>query len=356
MASVHELMETKGSFQLRGIVTNTEKDEFYKEGSTSTGKPKRSVKFGIEYDNKSTVNVELQGFTRREVYFNKRAEKKGEKSTTERVPWEERLTFSKEGFRLIGVNCGVKKIMNSNGKLENDKKTLTEFDACKEIGDNLHDDVSVFVRGNLDFSSFNGRDGLVRFVRLTPNQISLCKDVDFTTEDFTPVHDFTQTIMFMGISQEEESGVKTGRFVVSAKIVTYSTIEDAEFIIENAQLANIFRKNLKPYNAITVWGKISTHTSVDTVEEDDDVWGEANSMNRVNSSTRREFIITGADKSSLDRDVYSQELVEQAMIKIKNAQEAKNDFGGTTTDSTDDDWGSPMVNLEGDDLEDEVWQ
>ena len=125
MASVHGLMETKGSFQLRGIVTNTEKDEFYKEGYTSTGKPKRSVKFGIEYDNKSTVNVELRGFTRREVYFNKRAEKKGEKSTTERVPWEERLTFSKEGFRLIGVNCGVKKIMNSNGKLENDKKTLT---------------------------------------------------------------------------------------------------------------------------------------------------------------------------------------------------------------------------------------
>lgn len=41
--SVHGLIETKGSFQLRGIVTNTEKDEFYKEGKTKNETPKRNV-------------------------------------------------------------------------------------------------------------------------------------------------------------------------------------------------------------------------------------------------------------------------------------------------------------------------
>ena len=354
--SVHGLIETKGSFQLRGIVTNTEKDEFYKEGKTKNETPKRNVKFGVEYDKDSRVSVELQGFTRKEVFFNKRAEKKGDPSTTERVPWDDRFNFSKEGFRLIGVNCGVKKVMNPEGKLENDKKMLTEFDACKEIGENLKDDESVFVRGNLEFSSFEGENGMVRFVRLTPNQISLCKDVDFDKEDFKPIHDFTQTIMFMGISQEKENDVKTGRFIVEAKIVTYSSIEDAEFIIENSSLANIFRKNLKPYNAITVWGRITTHTQADVVEENDDVWGESNDMTRINASARREFIITGADKSSLDTSVYSQEIVDQAIIKIKNAQTARKDFGGASDDNTDDDWGAPAADLSGMDLdEDEAW-
>lgn len=346
--SVHGLMETKGTFQLRGVVTNTEKNDFYKEGSTPTGKPKRSVKFGVKYDKKSTANISLNGYVKKEVFFYK---KENGKSITERVPWEERFTFSKEGFRLIGVNCGVKKIMNSNGEVENDKKTLTEFDACKEIGENLHDDVSVFVTGKLDFGSFDE----TRYERFVPTQVSLCRDVDFSTENFTPISYFTQRIMFMGISQEEKSGIKTGRFVVSAKIVTYSSIEDAEFIVENATIANTFRKALKPYNAIEVFGTISINTSTDTVD-DDNIWGAPNPMERVNSSTKKEFIIIGAKESSLDRDVYSKELVEQAMIKIKNAKEAKNDFGETTTNSTGDDWGSPMVNLEGDDSEDEVWQ
>lgn len=356
--SVHGLMETKGSFQLRGIVTNTDKDEFYKEGKTRNGNPKRSVKFGVKYEKDSSVNVELQGFTRKEVFFNKRAAKKGEKSVTERVPWADRFNFSKEGFRLIGVNCGVKKITNSEGRLENDKKVLTEFDACSEIGANLKDDESVFVRGNLEFSSFDGENGKIRFVRLTPNQVSLCRDVEFDEENFKPIHDFTQTIIFMGISQETNGDVKTGRYVVEAKIVTYSSIEDAEFIIENSSLANIFRKNLKPYNAITVWGKITTHTQTDMVEEEnDDVWGESNDMVRVSAPTRREFVITGADKSSLDRDVYSQEAVEEAITKINNAQAARNDFGGTSNDNTDSDWGSPVTDLSGMDLddEDEAW-
>ena len=346
MASVHGLMKTKGSFQLRGIVTNTEKAEFYKEGSTPTGKPKRSVKFGVKYDKNSTANISLNGYVKKEVFFSKN---ENGKNIIERVPWEERFTFSKEGFRLIGVHCGVKKITNSNGELKNNKKILTEFDACKEFGENLHDDVSVFVSGKLDFGSFDE----TRYERFVPNQVSLCKDVDFSTEDFTPINYFTQRIMFMGISQEEKSGIKTGRFVVSAKIVTYSSIEDAEFIVENATIANTFRKALKPYNAIEVFGTISIHASTDIV--DDDIWGAPNPMERVNSPTKKEFIITGAKKSSLDRDIYSKELVEEAMVKIKNAQTAKNDFGGTTTDSTGDDWGSPMVNLEGDDL-DEVWQ
>ena len=103
-----------------------------------------------------------------------------------------------------------------------------------------------------------------------------------------------------------------------------------------------------------MWGKITPRTQTDTVEvESNDVWGESNDMERVNAPTRSEFIITGADKSSLDTTIYSKEAVEQGMIKIRNAQAARSDFGSTNNDNADDDWGAPVADLSGVDLDDE---
>lgn len=58
---------------------------------------------------------------------------------------------------MIGVKVGVKKIVDKKGNEVNDKKVLTEFDACEEIGTNLKDDASVFVKGNLEFSTYNDK-------------------------------------------------------------------------------------------------------------------------------------------------------------------------------------------------------
>ena len=44
------LQKTEGNFQLRGIITGTEKDKFYTEMTTKTGKPMRMVNFGVEID------------------------------------------------------------------------------------------------------------------------------------------------------------------------------------------------------------------------------------------------------------------------------------------------------------------
>ena len=152
----------------------------------------------------------------------------------------------------------------------------------------------------------------------------------------------------MGIEQEKEDDKPTGRFIVSAKIITYSTIEDVMFIIENSKLANVFKKNLKPYTAINVWGKIDATILTEEVE-DDDIWGESNPMTRIKAPTRRELIITGADKNSIDTSIYTQEAIEDAMVKIKNAQNAQNDFEGSSSSG----WGDPSA-LETDD-EEEPW-
>lgn len=343
-----DLPETKGTFQLKGIVSGTEKENFYKEIKTKSNKDMRMINFGVGYAEGSTLYVNLQGMEQENVYFSKKAEKKGDKPETAKVPWADRFSYNREGFRLIGKNIGVKKKVDENGKTVNDKKVLTDFDACKEVNENLKDGASVFIRGNLDYSSFLDNNGNKKTsTKLTPNQISLCADVDFNDENFTQQNDFNQIIIFMGIDQEKENDKPTGRFVVTAKIITYSNIEDVEFIIENKDLANKFKKSLKPYNAIKVSGHMVSSTQTETVTDEDD-WGEEDAIEKVSAPVKREFIITGAKGSTIDKELYTEENVTEAMAKIANANKAENDFGG----DSNDDWGEADLDS-GDD--DEAW-
>ena len=85
-----------------------------------------------------------------------------------------------------------------------------------------------------------------------------------------------------------------------------------------------------------------TEESQEVVEEvDDDVWGEANRMNVQSTPVKREYIIRGAKPSTIDKDTYSEVAIAEAKLKVKNAQNAKDDFGSMTTDTTTDaNWGS----------------
>lgn len=342
-----DLPETKGAFQLKGKVSGTQKDSFLKEIKTKSNKDMRMINFGVEYTEGSTLYVNMQGMEQENVYFSKRAENKGDKPDVVKVPWADRFTYNREGYKLIGKNIGAKKKIDKDGKEVNDKKTLTEFDACKEVSDNLKDGNSVFIRGRLDYSSMTDDNGNKKhFTKLVPDQISLCGDIDFADEKFTQQNDFNQVIIFMGIEKEvDDNGADTGRFVVQAKIVTYGTIEDVELIIEDSKLANMFRKNLKAYNAIKVSGHMVTATQTETVT-DEDSWGEEDSLEKVSAPTKREFIITGAKPSTIDKELYTKENVEEAIGKINKANKAENDFG---SDSKED-WGEVS-----EDDEEEVW-
>lgn len=349
---IFDLQETKGNFQIKGIVSGTKKDDFYKESKTKTGKPRRVAKFRVEYNTDEALTVSLSGMEQANVYFSKRAEKQGEKSLVEKVAWHDRFSFSKDGFRLIGCNIGITKKIDADGKEVNDKKTLTDFDACAEIGKNLKDDVSVYVKGNIDYSSFNDDEGNKRSsIKLEPSQISLCSPVDFKDEKYKQANDFNQVIIFMGIDKEKDDKDKeTGRFVVSAKIVTYSTIEDVEFIIEDNKLAQMFRKNLKPYYAIKVSGHIVSSIQTENVSDDDE-WGEADAMTKILNPVKREFIITGAKGSTVDKELYTKDKVDEALEKIALSKKAESDFG---IDTSDDDWGS-AADIDDSNDEDEPW-
>lgn len=353
---IFDLPQTKGTFQLAGIVTGTSKDNFYTEKKTKTGKTFRNVNFGItvnETPQGGLVNyVHLGGMERDNVYYFKRGDKaKGIESVTETVPWKDRNSFQKEGFSLMGVNVGVKKITNDKGAEVNDKKNLVEYDACEEIDQNLVDGVSVFSKGNVEYSTYNDK----RRVEFVPTQVSLCKPVDFKADGYVPNAAFTQVFVFMGVAPSEDKS----KFIVSGKIVGYSSIEDAEFVIYKRDLALMFKNNLKPYTALKVWGDIQVQQNVDEVEVTD-AWGDANKMDRQESPVLRELVITGADPKTIETEIYSQAHMEEAIAKISAAEQAKDDYGKNTKSASSGSaassgWGTTNTSDSSSDDEDEPW-
>ena len=321
----HGLQETKGSFQLRGIVNGVDRDSFYKEITTKSNKSMRMVNFGAEVDKGKTIYVALNGMERDKVYF---SAKQNDKTVVEAVDWDKRKTFKKKDFNLIGIRLGLKKVINKEGKEVNDKQTMTEFDACEYINENLADDVSVYTRGKVEFSTYNDK----HYTKFVPDQISLCKPIDFEDDEFESLANFEQTIILTGVTKNED-----GTFTVNGKVVTYNTIEDVEFFIsaQKQKLAKTLKK-LNPYTALKVFGNIVVEQEVDTVEDDDDAWGDPNPMNRISNPTQRKMFITGADKDSLDTELYSEESVEAAIAKLNADKKADKDFGSSDTD----DWGS----------------
>lgn len=336
-----DLPETKGTFQCKGIINGIARDKFYTSKTTKTGKDFRAVNFGCAYDDKKNIYMSLNGMPQQKVYFSKRNQDTG-KTETKNVAWGDRNKFNEDGWRMIGINLGLKKTTNSDGKEVNDKKTMTPFDACGYIKENLQDDMSTFIRGNIEFSSYMDGEGNVRrSTKYVPNQISLCKEVDFSEYDSVenkPVHDFTQNIVFMNIEKEKENDRDTGRFVVSAKIVTYSDIVDTQFIITDAKLAGLFKKNLKSFNAITVHGHIEVSHQVEEISSED-AWGEVNTMTAVTAPTKTEMVITGATPSSIDRETYTEKNVSDAVKKIRASQTAEKNFSGSAVSVSADGWG-----------------
>lgn len=348
---IFDLQETKGTFQVKGLVSGVDSAKFYTSKTTRTNKDFRNVNFGCMYDDKKTIFINLNGMPQQNVYFSKR--NNDGKTETKPVTWANRNKFNEDGFRMIGVNLGLTKTTDSDGKIINLKKTLAPYDACEYIKENMKDNSSVFIKGNLEFSSYTAADGSVRrMTKQVPGQVSLCQEVNFEKYDDDknkPVHDFTQTFIFMGIEKEKENDRDTGRFVVSAKIVTYNDIVDTEFFITDAKLAGQFKKGLKPYNSITAHGKIEVSHAIQETNEDDG-WGAPNPMDAVVAPTKTEMIITGASPSTIDRETYTEKNVAEAIRKIRASKEADSKFV-TNDDSNDSDWGDESTDaVEDDDM------
>lgn len=353
---IFDLPETKGEFKTRGLITGTTKDKFYQAKQTKSNKIRKSLHFGLKIqEDGASVYCDLAGQEQDNVYFYKKGDsKKGIKGVSQKVNFKTRNLFKEEGFEPIGVKVGIEQYIDEKGALKNKNIPMFEFDAVDYLKDNLKEDMPVFIRGNMEFSSFvNGSTGdKVRMTKFVPSQISgVTTDLNLSDEKYNPTNDFIQTIIFMDLTLDD-SNKEDIKGILSAKIVTYSTIEDVEFIIRDQKIFKTFKKNLKQYNAIKVFGKI--HNKVEKEEVEDDGWGtQNNTFENKNKSFIKELLILGADPSSLDKETYNKENIEEAIKLIKASKKVKEEFGENETGN--DEWGSVNVGNESSDEFDEGW-
>jgi len=330
------LKQTKGNFQLKGVIMGTQKDSFYKEMVAKNGKPFRMLNFGVQVSKDAVIFVSLTGGEQELVYFSGKPKgaSKEDKYETINVEWKNRHNFSKDGFRLIGVMCGLEKTVDEKGKEINDKRVLHPFDACDYISDKLQDGMSVFVKGNIDYSHFVGQNGeAAHSVKFVPNQISLCQPVNLEDEKLEVVANFTQDFVFLNIEQNQDEQ----NFLLDTNIVNYNGIETANFVIEDKILAKNFRKEIKPYTFIKVWGDIRTVKNTEEVTADDsDGWGTSNKMTKVFSPYRIIRVITGAKPDSADAETYSEKVMAKAIEKMQKEESKEEAFKSVEGGS----WGS----------------
>ena len=337
--------QTRGTFQLNGKISGRLSQNFYTEGTGSNGKPWRRIHIGVEIEPNKIIYIDLFGMAQDSCYISKRTTLPGGKTQTDtqQIPWAKRFDFEKDprykGYQMIGITCGCAKIIDSKGVEKNDVKHLTAFDACDEV-QNLRDGQDVFVRGNIVYSTYNDQHR----VNFEPVQISLSRPIDFDDMEFQPNAKFVQPLVLTDVVGNKE----TGEYDVTAKIVNYSTVEDAEFHISKdlAGLAKTLKKQ-GSYTFIEVNGNIVVAGEIEE-ENVNSEWGTANPMKRVASPFTRKLMITGADPDTLDKETYSESVIEHAIEVAASIQSAKNDYGSKSSDNKED-WGNKSSNLDDDD-------
>lgn len=348
---LHNLKQTANSFQLRGVVSGTKSQRFYKSGTGQSGSSWNSMEFGVKIAENKTVFVTLKGFVKPEVFYYQRGEN-GAKGVTQKVAWKDRNKAPGKDFRLMGINITTGK--DEEGK--NINTTFVEYDAIENLRTTLTDGESVFIKGNLQFSSYTDRNGQTRKkVELVPTQISYTqKPIDFSAEDYKEMCEFENILVFQSIDKEEdENGKATGRFILSGYSIGYNSVENISFILkeESAKLAGNLKKAMKTGYSIKTFGRVEVINDISTVEDDDTGWGETSPMQRVNSPTRREYVVYRAEPSSIDKDEYSEADIMEAIRKINASKKASENFGDkvSANDAVIDDWSTDA------DSEDDPW-
>lgn len=355
-----DLAETKGFFELIGVVSDTKSDRFYsdKEITTQNGSKSnvRDVNFGLVFDEDKNglgkkAFVSLRGGKRDKVYCFKRCDDKDGKSHTEvkEIKWSNRFDIP-EGYSLVGTRVGIEKQMDENGKLVNIKKNLSEYDACEELKEKLMDDESVYVRGTINYYTNKNGEHKQRF---NIAQISLLSnDIEFN-EEFKPRNNFKQSICFKSIQKNPDI---QGEWIINSYVISYSSVEEIEMITRNPSLAKQMSKALKPYSNIEVWGNIECILNTETVV-DEDVWGEQCEMDKQAAPARIALVITGANPNTIDESLYSEDSIDMAIASIKQSKSADKDYGKNVSDKDagfEGDWGS-VSGSDFDDDDDDEW-
>lgn len=307
MAVENALPLTYGKFELRGIVGGCASENFCKEIKTKTGKIMKKLRFYVQTSELNRVYVELTGMERDTVRF-VHFDGATKKSTSKEVPWSTRKTFKENGFRLQGVCLGLER--GQDGK--NEVRYMVELDAIEYMTKYLKDDMTVFCRGSLNYSSNGDR----LFTALNISQISLCSVAneldsesikDVGKGDVKETNNFNQTIVIQSVEKEGKG------FQIGGLVLTSKGAESVSYTTYNEKLA-LNLKKLPPYTSILVSGHITQPLVV--VEDEDDGWGEGDVL-AAKQSFETVFLVTGANKDTIDKETYNEENVGRYIASKK---------------------------------------
>lgn len=331
----HGLKLNEGGFRFKGLVTGANKEDVFKTTTQKNNLNRNTLKFGVKTSEDNEVYVRLSDSEKEKAWFYKRGDKKkGIDGESKSVDWDSRLNFHDEGFQAIGVSIGLDKDEEEKNVIVNKH----DFDAAEYVSERISDDLPVRIIGDIEFSSFDGQDGKIRSKNLNIKKI-YNSFVDFEKDDFVEENYFKQTFLYMGIDRangkDGKPDTEDPRFLVKGKVITYSTLEDVEFVIRNKKLGQNFQKNLKPYNCIEVHGNINNKRIAEEVEDSGDDWGgEANPFEVVNNPRKFEFEITGINTKNIDKETYTEKIVADA---FKADEEFGDEWDGNEEDKSSKD-------------------
>lgn len=346
----HNLKQTKGKFKVVGKVTSTRGDRYYntypyseKEGE------KRALNFGVQTSESNVVYVSLDGYTNNEARFQKYNFQTKE-AFSQILPWDERdseeaVLLMEDGYRpMFGTTVGI--ALNEKGKKE-PPLSMFGYDACEYLFENLEEGMSVYVEGNIEYSHYAKDGATKRYTNLMVTKIYIQeREIDFDDEKFKEVNNFEQEFVMNSIEPEKgEDNKATGRFIVSANIVTYNGVEFATFILEDKKLAGNLKKGVKPYWSIPSFGRLVTQVVEPETSDDEDVWGEDENFDSGNEIRYREMLITLATPARIDKESYSEEAINAILTAEDEFGDSldntiiENNDSDDDSDSDDDIWG-----------------
>ncbi len=310
----NQLLQTKGTWEARGKLFNVKSENAFKINDKENW---RTMNLGLRISDSEVMYFTIKAGNSGDVTLSKRGPNKGDKNETKKVPFKDRLKESKNGWSTFGVSLGITK--NDEGK--NEVVNMHPWDAWEYCQENLVDDMSLFVAGEIEFSTFKstddkGNETVKKYQNFVAKKIYLATaEIDFQSEKFEKHAGFSQT--FLMVAPHKEDG-----YFLELAHVGYGSFENV--IVECTEtMYNLLKeKGLKRNNALTFTGVLKTSVTVDEAKVED-TWGEKSVVGSNRTPAKTVLLITGADGSTLDKTTYTQKAIDEYLELLKQVEEEK---------------------------------
>lgn len=293
------------------------------------------VKFDVKTSNENTIcGIELTGFPKEKVRYTQKTE---EGTNNFEVDWKDRfnqkvikatlgdadaqMSFAKTvGFER------VKYIDEKDGNKEKERtvrKSLTDFDAAAEMikkkGEGvIGDGTPIYVSGKVAPNSWVDSDGtLKRSVKLQPDTITVTAPINLDELDEEAER---KSAVFNSEIVVKEFNEINGEIYMTGILVGYDYIEEVEFKFDKPEVAETFKRNLKPYTMIKCMGVIKQEVQEEevVVDKSQSCWGNAEDYSTKRTGrTKMVWKIGVGDPNTIDEESYSEAKVEEAKLALK---------------------------------------